>query len=82
MANISMKGVVRQTVTTNVLDAVLSVFTQVGTWIGDAVASFTPMFYSQSTGLTFLGVLAVAGLAVSICLLLISIVQRFLHFGG
>lgn len=67
---------------TNVLTDVLEVFTAVGDWIADAVASVIPMFYSSTDGLTFLGVLAVAGLSFSVVFLLIGIIQSFLHFRG
>lgn len=56
-------------------------FEQIGTWISGAVNNLVPMFYAENS-LTFLGVLAVAGLAFSVVFLLIGIIQRFLHFGG
>lgn len=64
-----------------VLDAILAVFSSVGNWITETVVNLIPMFYG-SDGLTFLGVLAVAGLAFSVVFLLISIIQNFLHFRG
>ena len=67
---------------TSVLNAILSVFTEIGQWIGDAVNDLLPMFYQSETGLTFLGVLAVASLAFSVIFLLIGLIQRFLHFAG
>lgn len=69
-------------IATNVLDAVLAIFTSVGDWIPDAVTNLIPMFYDPSTGLTFLGVLAVAGLAFSVMFLVMGIIQNFLHFRG
>lgn len=66
----------------NVLEAVLGVFTSVGEWIGTAFTNIIPIFYVAETGLTFLGVLAVAGLAVGVTLLLINIISNFLHFRG
>lgn len=64
-----------------ILTAITDVFSAISTWIVDAVAGVMPMFYAEGA-LTFLGVLAVAGLAFSVVFLLIGIVQRFLHFGG
>lgn len=64
-----------------VLEAILAVFTGIGEWIGDAVTALIPMFYAES-GLTFLGVLAVAGLAFSVVFLIIGVIQNFLHFRG
>lgn len=66
----------------SVLDAILAVFTAVGTWISESVPTFYSLFYAPSSGLTFLGVLAVAGLSFSVVFLLIGIIQRFLHFSG
>lgn len=67
---------------TTVLTAILSVFLSVGEWIADAVAALTPMFWVAETGLTFLGTLAVAGLAFSVAFLIIGLIQNFLHFRG
>lgn len=65
-----------------VLEAILAVFTAIGDWIVESVPTMMPMFYNAESGLTFMGVLAVAGLAFSVVFLLIGIIQRFLHFGG
>ena len=67
---------------TNVLNSVLEVFTAVGDWIAEAVQALIPMFYVPETGLTFMGVLAVAGLAFSVIFLVLGIIQNFLHFRG
>lgn len=66
----------------NVLEAILAVFLMVAEWISGAVTALIPMFWVEATGLTFLGVLAVAGLAVSVTFLLIGLIQKFLHFRG
>ena len=68
--------------TSNVLTAILGVFTAVGEWITTAVNNVMPMFYSTEDGLTFLGVLGVAGLAFSVIFLVMGIIQNFLHFRG
>lgn len=67
---------------TDVLTSVLAVFMAVAEWIGSAFTALIPIFYVAGTGLTFLGVLAVAALAFSIVFLIIGIIQRFLHFRG
>ena len=64
-----------------ILEAILAVFTSVGTWLQTAVTNLIPMFWAEGS-LTFLGVLAVAGLAFSVIFLVMGIIQRFLHFGG
>ena len=66
----------------SVLNAVLDVFDAIGGWIPDAVQNLVPMFYAADTGLTFLGVLAVAGLAFSVVFLVMGLIQNFLHFRG
>ena len=67
---------------TGIVDAILDVFSKIGEWLSSAVPTFMPMFYSADSGLTFLGVLAVAGLGFSVVFLCIGIIQRFLHFRG
>ncbi len=66
----------------SVLTAILAVFTAIGEWISTAVTSLMPMFYVAETGLTFLGVLAVAGLGFSVIFLVMGLIQNFLHFRG
>lgn len=72
----------------DVLNQVLAVFDEIGTWIPTAIEALIPMFYTapSTTGgtgsLTFLGVLAVAGLSISVVFLLIGVIQNFLHFRG
>lgn len=66
----------------NVISAILEIFLAIGEWISTAVTSMTPMFWAAETGLTFLGVLAVAGLGFSVIFLIIGLIQHFLHFRG
>ena len=65
-----------------ILDSVLEVFTAVGEWIADAINQLVPMFYNAETGLTFLGILALCGLAFSVIFLIMRIIENFLHFRG
>lgn len=68
-----------------VLEAILAVFSSVGDWIASAVTDLIPMFYTTTTDggeLTFLGVLAIASLAISVVFLIIGVIQNFLHFRG
>lgn len=65
-----------------ILSSILAVFLSVGEWISSAVTTLTPMFWAAETGLTFLGTLAVAGLAFSVAFLIIGLIQNFLHFRG
>lgn len=66
----------------SILESILGVFTSLGEWITTSLPSYMGLFYTADTGLTFLGVLAVCGLAFSIVFLLIGIIQRFLKFGA
>ena len=65
-----------------IVTQITNVFSEIGTWIADAVTDLLPMFYSAETGLTFLGTLAVVGLAFSVVFLIIGLIQNFLHFRG
>lgn len=66
----------------SIIQAITGVFTEMGTWISSAVTNLLPMFYATEGGLTFLGVLAVASLGISITFLLINVISNFLHFRG
>lgn len=72
----------------DVLTQVFAVFTKFAEWIKTAIPTLISMFYTapasdSGTGsLTFLGILAVCGLAMSVTFLLIGLIQRFLHFAG
>lgn len=73
--------VVQSTTGTSILTAILAVFTSVGEWIVATFNSLVPLFYTAESGLTFIGVLSVAGLAFSIAFLLINLIKSWLHFG-
>lgn len=73
---------------TAIITAMTSVFSAIFTWIQTAILSVIPVFWtapsgSESTGqLTFLGVLALVALAISIFFLLMGLIQNFLHLRG
>lgn len=72
-----------ETGNSGVLSAILKIFTMVASWFVETLPTLTAIFYDSTTGsLTFLGVLAVAGLAFSVIFLVIGLIQRFLHFRG
>lgn len=64
-----------------ILETILAIFAGVADWIVETLPTVTSLFYAEGA-LTFLGVLAVGSLAISISFLLIGIIQRFLHFAG
>lgn len=65
---------------TNIIKDILEVFTSIGEWFASIFQVLIPMFWVPETGLTFLGFLAVAALAISVILLILNIIQNFLHF--
>ena len=70
----------------NIITAILAIFSDIGQWIMSELNSLQAIFWTVGEGgtgqLTFLGVLAVAGLAFSVVFLIMGIIQRFLHFRG
>ena len=70
-----------------VLSSILAVFSAIGEWFAEFVPTLYQLFWTPGTSggegeLTFLGVLAVAGLAISIVFLVVGLIQKFLHFAG
>lgn len=66
----------------SILEAILAVFESIGEWIVSIIPTLLNMFYTAEGGLTFLGVLAVAGLGMSVIFLILRLIQNFLHFRG
>ena len=70
-----------------VLESILAVFSAIGDWFAEFVPTLFQLFWTPGASgeageLTFLGVLAVAGLAISVVFLVIGLIQNFLHFRG
>lgn len=68
-----------------ILASILDVFSSVGEWISTSVNNMIPMFYTAGGSgaegeLTFLGTLAVAGLAISVVFLVIRVITNFMQF--
>lgn len=68
--------------TSSVITAITSVFTAVMDWLMTAITTVIGVFYVADTGLTFLGVLAVIALAISIFFLLVGLITNFLQLRG
>ena len=65
------------------IQAITDVFTGMGDWIAKYMPTIMSIFYNTETNtVTFLGILALCGLAISIFFLLMGVVQNFLHFRG
>ena len=60
---------------------IFSVFSGISGWIVSSIGTIMPMFYTEATGLTFIGTLAVAALALGVCFLIFALIRRFLNFG-
>lgn len=59
------------------IGAITEVWSSILTWITSSMSSVQTVFYDEGA-LTFLGVLAVIGVAVGICLLIFNKVRDFL----
>lgn len=72
---------------TAIITAMTTVFSAVFEWIMGAITAVIPVFWTAGSGgtggeLTFLGVLAIIALAISIFFLLVGLIQNFLHLRG
>ena len=65
----------------NIIESILGVWSAVLSWFGGAFDELIPIFYVAETGLTFIGYLAVGGMAVSAAFLFLGLVQKWLRFG-
>lgn len=65
----------------NILEAILGVWLSVMEWFVGGLTTLIPIFYVADTGLTFIGVLAIAGTAVSATFLFLGLIQKWLRFG-
>ena len=65
----------------DVVNAITGVFTQMAQWVSNAIPTVTAVFYAEGE-LTFLGVLAVCALGISVFFLIMGLIQNFLHFRG
>lgn len=66
----------------SIITSITGVFTAIAEWFVSFIPTLVSLFYVAETGLTFLGTLAVCGLAVSLFFLVIGLIQNFLHFRG
>lgn len=66
----------------SIVSQITGVFTSIGSWVIETLPKIVAVFYNAESGLTFLGTLAVCGLAISVFFLLMGLIQNFLHFRG
>lgn len=67
---------------TSILTAVLAVFTAIGNWISGSLTAMMPVFYQsgENGGLTFIGVMSVAGLGVAVILMILAMIRSYIRF--
>lgn len=62
------------------LEQITNVWTGILTWLTTSMASLQAVFYDTSTSsLTFLGILAVIGVAIGVCMYIFQTVKDFLR---
>lgn len=62
-----------------IVTAITTVFDAIATWLVGALGDLGAVFYVAETGLTFIGTLAVIGLAIGIVFLVMGVIQNFLR---
>ena len=67
---------------TSVIESITNVWSAIMGWFATSFGTVQKMFYVDGSGLTFLGTLAVCGLAIGVFFLLMGVIQNFLHFRG
>lgn len=69
-----------------IISAMTAVFDAIFTWILSAISAVIPVFWTTGEGgtgeLTFLGVLTLIALGISIFFLVMGLIQNFLHLRG
>ena len=68
-----------------VLTSILDVFSGISTWFVSALQNVVTLFYAVPQGgtepeLTFIGACAIAGLGISVVMLVLNIVRNYLRF--
>lgn len=64
----------------NVIETILAVFSAIGDWFVEIIPSMLGIFYNSETGITVLGALAVASLAIAVILLVLAWIVDFFKF--
>ena len=66
--------------TTSVIEAVTGVFDAMADWFVGMIPTITGIFYNAESGLSLLGVLAIASLAISVVFLVLGFIIGFFQF--
>lgn len=64
----------------DLISGILQVWTELSNWFVTAMPNVQAVFYQQDVGLTFVGVLSVAALGVSVFFLIFGLLRKFLKF--
>ena len=80
--SVSLPSVVDVSPENSVVGSILGIWSSILGWFASAFTEITPLFYSSGTGLTFIGFLAVAGMAISVAFLLFFMIKRWLRLGS
>ncbi len=64
----------------NLVTSVFDVFSKVGEWFVEVIPSMLSIFYSETTGLTIIGILALCGLGIGTILMVFNLVRNFFNF--
>lgn len=63
----------------SVVTSVVAVFSAMLEWFSTALGSVSDIFYVKETGLTFIGTISVIALSISVVLLVVNMIRRFLQ---
>lgn len=66
------------TVASSVVSAITAVFTAIGQWLVSSITAMEAVFWS-SGALTFVGTLAVVGLAIAVILMVLAMIRSYLQ---
>lgn len=63
---------------TTVITAITAVFTAIGEWLVTAITAMEVVFWAEGA-LTFIGTLAVVGLAIAVILMVLAMIRSYLQ---
>lgn len=67
--------------TTSLITAITAVFDAIMTWLTGAIETAITLFWAEGA-LTFLGILALIALGISIFFLIVGLISNFIHLRG
>lgn len=67
-----------ETVASSVITAITAVFTAIGNWLVGSITAMEAVFWAEGA-LTFVGTLAVVGLAIAVILMVLAMIRSYLQ---